>query len=78
MTSLGAVATAVVLALLAVGVAALEGDRTPSLRMLDPLGVGLLLAGSVPLAVSRRWPVTVYLVTVTANGTTVSFFVHGT
>ncbi len=67
-TSLGAVATAVVLALLAVGVAALEGDRTPSLRMLDPLGVGLLLAGSVPLAVSRRWPVTVYLVTVTAIG----------
>ena len=59
---------AAILALLAVGVAAGEEARNPPLRLLDPSGIALLLAGTLPVAVSRRWPRAAYLVAMISIG----------
>ena len=58
----GPVVTALVLAALAVGVAAAEQGRGPQLRVLDPLGIALLLAGSATVALPKRWAAPAYLV----------------
>src|SRR5438132_7650797 len=63
-----AILTAVVLMALAIGVSAAEEARNPQQRLLDPLGIGLLMAGSLPVAVARRWPVAAYLVALIAIG----------
>ncbi len=63
---LGRVLVAALLALLAVGVAVGEQSRNLSQRLLDPLGIGLLLAGALPVAAGRRWPVSAYLTSLLA------------
>jgi signal transduction histidine kinase len=55
-------AAAIVFAALAIGVTLGEQGRTPTARPLDALGIALLLGGSLPVAVSRWWPVPAYLV----------------
>jgi signal transduction histidine kinase len=62
------VLTAVVLTALAVGVSLGEEARNPQLRLLDPVGIALLLAGSMPVALSRRWPQAAYLVSMGSIG----------
>ncbi len=62
------VSTAAPLALLAVAVAVGEEGRNPQLRLLDPSGITLLLAGSLPVAVSRRLPRAAYLVAMISIG----------
>ena len=62
------IVTAVVLAALAVGVAIGEQGRNPEQRPLDLVGLALLLGGSLPVSVSRRWPRGAYLVTLGSIG----------
>jgi len=63
---LGRVLVAALLALLAVVVAVGEQARNLSQRLLDPLGIGLLLAGALSVAAGRRWPVAAYLTSLLA------------
>ena len=59
---------AAVLAVLAIGVAMGEQGRFADVRPLDGPGVGLLLGGSLPLVVSRRWPIVAYLIALMSIG----------
>jgi signal transduction histidine kinase len=60
---------ATVLAVLAIGVAIGEQGRFPDVRSLDAVGVALLLGGTLPVVMSRRWPLAAYLVTLISIGT---------
>lgn len=57
-----------VLALLAIGVAVGEQGRYPDVRPLDAIGVLLLLGASLPLVMSRRWPIAAYLIALVSVG----------
>ena len=59
---------AAIIALLAIGVAFGEQGRFPNVRPLDVLGVALLLGGSAPVVMSRRWPIGAFLTTLVSIG----------
>jgi signal transduction histidine kinase len=65
---LAPVVTAVAFAVLAVAVTLGEQSRTPGVHMLDPIGLALLLGGSLPVAIARSWPVPAYLVAMLSIG----------